>query len=157
MTVASYISSRDTKKLIGIKLLNIIAGNTNKFSGDGTTTSTVLAGQLIKRGNYLINSGYDSTSVSDGVLFAKEIIMKILEKIRVGVTTKKQLFDLAMISTAKDEKISEIVSEAINISGKHGEILIEEGYYENSVLIKTKAFTLNHGAASIDFLEQLDQ
>lgn len=138
-------------------MFNNIAGNTNKFSGDGTTTSTVLAGQLIKRGNYLISSGYDSVSICDGILFAKSIIMKILEKVRFTVTSKKLLFDLAMISTAKDEKISEIVSEAINISGKHGEILIEEGYYEENTLIKTKAFSLNHGAASIEFLEGQEQ
>lgn len=83
--------------------------------------------------------------------------MKILDRVRFTVTSKKHLYDLAMISTARDERISEIVSEAINISGKHGEILIEEGYYEDNTLVKTKAFSLNHGAASSEFLEGLDQ
>lgn len=48
VTVAKHIKLRNRQKNIGCRLLSIIAGNTNEFAGDGTTTATVLAGELSK-------------------------------------------------------------------------------------------------------------
>lgn len=48
VTVAKHINLRKRQQNIGCKLLGLIAGNTNNFAGDGTTTATVLAGQLSK-------------------------------------------------------------------------------------------------------------
>ncbi len=35
---------------IGARLMKKVAGNTNLYAGDGTTTSTLLANELVKRG-----------------------------------------------------------------------------------------------------------
>jgi len=48
VTVAKHIYLRNRQKNIGCRLLSIIAGNTNEYAGDGTTTATVLAGELSK-------------------------------------------------------------------------------------------------------------
>lgn len=48
VTVAKHISLRNRQINIGCRLLNIIAGNTNEYAGDGTTTATVLAGEISK-------------------------------------------------------------------------------------------------------------
>lgn len=48
VTVAKHISLTKRKHNLGCRLLSIIAGNTNEFAGDGTTTATVLAGELSK-------------------------------------------------------------------------------------------------------------
>ena len=48
VTVAKHINLRNRQKNIGCRLLSIIAGNTNEYAGDGTTTATVLAGELSK-------------------------------------------------------------------------------------------------------------
>lgn len=48
VTVAKHINLRKRQQNIGCKLLGLIAGNTNDFAGDGTTTATVLAGELSK-------------------------------------------------------------------------------------------------------------
>jgi len=48
VTVAKHINFRNRQKNIGSRLLSIIAGNTNEYAGDGTTTATVLAGELSK-------------------------------------------------------------------------------------------------------------
>ena len=48
VTVAKHISLRKRNHNIGCKLLSIVAGNTNEYAGDGTTTATVIAGELSK-------------------------------------------------------------------------------------------------------------
>jgi len=48
VTVAKHISLTKRQKNLGCRLLSHIAGNTNEFAGDGTTTATVLAGELSK-------------------------------------------------------------------------------------------------------------
>lgn len=48
VTVAKHINLSKRRENIGCRLLSLIAGNTNEFAGDGTTTSTVLAGELSK-------------------------------------------------------------------------------------------------------------
>jgi hypothetical protein len=48
VTVAKYIKFSSRKKNLGCRLLNSIAGSTNIHAGDGTTTSTVLAAEIVK-------------------------------------------------------------------------------------------------------------
>ncbi len=48
VTVAKYIKFSSRKKNLGCRLLGSIAGNTNTYAGDGTTTSTILAAEIVK-------------------------------------------------------------------------------------------------------------
>jgi TCP-1/cpn60 chaperonin family len=48
VTVAKHIGLSKRHQNIGCRLISIIAGNTNEFAGDGTTTATVIAGELSK-------------------------------------------------------------------------------------------------------------
>ena len=42
------IFEKDRAENLGSKLMKRVAGNTNIFAGDGTTTSTLLANELLK-------------------------------------------------------------------------------------------------------------
>ncbi len=48
VTVAKYIKFSSRKKNLGCRLIGTIAGSTNTYAGDGTTTSTVLAAEIVK-------------------------------------------------------------------------------------------------------------
>ena len=48
VTVAKYIQFSSRRKNLGCRLLGSIAGSTNTYAGDGTTTSTVLAAEIVK-------------------------------------------------------------------------------------------------------------
>lgn len=47
VTVAKYTRLKKRDENIGIRLLSAAAGSTNNFAGDGTTTSCVLAGEIV--------------------------------------------------------------------------------------------------------------
>jgi hypothetical protein len=48
VTVAKHISFGSRKKNLGCRMLSSIAASTNTHAGDGTTTSTVLAAEIVK-------------------------------------------------------------------------------------------------------------
>lgn len=152
VTVAKYTQSKDRLMLIAFNLLSSVSNSSNKFAGDGTTTSLLLTGRLIKRGNSYILSGYDSSNISRGITFAKDIILKIFDKIRISITSKKQLYDLCMITSAKDSDLSNIVSNAIYECGNAGQVIIEESIYEENILIVSNSLNLVYGIADKSLL-----
>ena len=48
VTVAKHTRLSKREENIGVRLLSSAAGSTNKFAGDGTTTSCVLAGEIVR-------------------------------------------------------------------------------------------------------------
>jgi chaperonin GroEL len=48
VTVAKYIKFGSRKKNLGCRLLSSVAASTNVHAGDGTTTSTILASEIVK-------------------------------------------------------------------------------------------------------------
>lgn len=144
VTVARYIDSNDRSFKIGISILNSMAGNTNRFVGDGTTTCAILGSNIIKRGLKLVNSNYDPQKISNGIIICKDLFQLFLKKLKKN-PSKEEIYQLAMITTSGDKEISELVSEAINQAGKDGEILIEEGYFDYSFLVKTDSINFQNG------------
>jgi chaperonin GroEL (HSP60 family) len=48
VTVAKYIKFGSRRKNLGCRILSTSAGSTNVHAGDGTTTSTILAAEIVK-------------------------------------------------------------------------------------------------------------
>ncbi len=48
VTVVKSVFEKDRANDLGAKLVKRVAGNTNLYAGDGTTTSTLLAQHLVK-------------------------------------------------------------------------------------------------------------
>ncbi len=116
------------------KLMVEIAKTQDKEVGDGTTTSVVIAGNLLKKAGDLLDQGIHPTTIIKGYELASTRADMVLEKIgrEVGPKDEEILNKIAMISmgskgigskTEKD-KISKIVVQAITqiaeeSDGKH--------------------------------------
>ncbi len=50
VTVVKSIFEKTRDRDMGAKLLKRVANDTNKFAGDGTTTSTLMTKELVRRG-----------------------------------------------------------------------------------------------------------
>ena len=48
VTVVKSVVEQDRAEDMGARLMKRVAGNTNLYAGDGTTTSTLLANELLK-------------------------------------------------------------------------------------------------------------
>lgn len=133
------------------KMMVEVAKTQNEETGDGTTTSVVLAGELLKKAEELIEQEIHPTIITKGFRIAKEEALKILDEISKPVTledteTLKKVVKTAMSGKAVEssaDKLAEIVISAVRGVAKNidGKILIDK---DDIKLVK------KHGAASED-------
>jgi len=71
--------------------------------GDGTTTSVVVAGELLKRAEDLLDQDLHPTVIVDGYRIASAKALEILDDIAIKVdpTTRRCLKRIATVSTRK--------------------------------------------------------
>lgn len=122
VSIARKINPADPFEKLGADLIKQCAERTNEEAGDGTTTSIVLAHALIEEGNRLIAEGKDPMTVRNLMIEAKNRAIEILKEMSEPV---ENLFDVANISM-ENEKIAQIVSDAVAKAGKFGNVIVEE-------------------------------
>jgi chaperonin GroEL (HSP60 family) len=67
VTIARAIELLDPVENAGAQLIKEVAGKTNDSAGDGTTTASVLARELIKFGLQSVTSGRNPVSIKKGM------------------------------------------------------------------------------------------
>ena len=111
------------------KMLVEVAKTQDAEVGDGTTTSVVLAGELLKKATDLIDANVHPTIIAKGYRMANEKAQEILEKIAMKVSiddtkTLKLIAETAMISkqvNQSKEYFADLVVDAVKtIAVKNG-------------------------------------
>jgi chaperonin GroEL len=151
VTVAKNVQLTARSENIGCRMLSVCSGSTNEYAGDGTTTSTVLAGEIIKRGVALVDIGFHPLDIKRGIDHSLNVFLKELDKNKVRIRNKTDLQNLAMITTNKNKEISEIVSEAILTLGVSSMISLEESPTGDNKLIIYQGMSLTFGMATKEF------
>jgi thermosome len=112
------------------KMMIEVAKTQDDEVGDGTTTSVILAGELLGKAEDLINKNVHPTVIIDGYRKAANKALEIIETISITIepNDKGYLKKVAMTSMASKlvaenrEKLAEIVVEAIlNVAEKVGD------------------------------------
>jgi len=135
VTVANAISLLDPYENIGASLVREAAQRTAAVSGDGTTTSTVLAHEIIKQGEKLIASGHAPIEIIAGMRSALHEVICALQNSRVEITSDR-LVDVATISANGDANLGKIISDAITRVGADGAVSVQEAKgYETSLTV----------------------
>ena len=135
VTVANSISLIDPYENIGASLVREAAQRTAAVSGDGTTTSTVLAHEIIKQGEKLIASGHSTVEIIDGMRQASHDVIDALQESKVDITADR-LVDVATISANGDANLGKIISDAITRVGADGAVSVQEAKgYETSLTV----------------------
>ena len=82
------------------KMLIEVAKTQDEECGDGTTTAIILAGELLKRSQELIDQNVHPTMITEGYRLAAEKAISILEKISdpIKPTDEKRLAQIASTS-----------------------------------------------------------
>ncbi len=95
------------------KMMVEVAKTQNEEVGDGTTTSVVIAGELLKNAENLLEQNIHATVITKGFHKAKEEALKILEEISIPITLddKEMLEKIAL--TAMSGKSVERASTKI--------------------------------------------
>jgi chaperonin GroEL len=135
-TVAKNMFLSDNGEDMGAQLLKQAAARTVVDTGDGTSTSTILAQAIMNAGMKAVADKANPVMLKKGIeLAVKDITAKLAEvSIPVSGDMIKQI---ATISANGDEIVGSLVAEATIAAGENGLVQIENvGAAQSSVLIK---------------------
>ena len=126
VTIAREIEVEDVFQNQGAQLVREVATATNDVAGDGTTTATVLAQQIVRSGLQNVAAGANPLGLKRGIEKAVDQVVEEIGKQSTEISGKEQIARVAAISAADDE-IGDIIADAIDKVGKDGVVNVEEG------------------------------
>jgi chaperonin GroEL len=126
VTIAREIEVEDVFQNQGAQLVREVATATNDVAGDGTTTATVLAQQIVRSGLKNVTAGANPLALKRGIERAVDDVVANIAKQSKDVAGKDQIARVATIS-AGDEEIGDVIADAIEKVGKDGVVNVEEG------------------------------
>ena len=147
MTIAKDVVLSDPFENMGAQIIREVATKTNDVAGDGTTTASVLAQAIVKEGLKNVAAGANPMVLKRGIMKATEVAVEELKKISKEVEDKTAIAQVASIS-ASDEKIGQLISDAMEKVGKDGVITIEEGKAMTTELNVVEGMQFDRGYVS---------
>ena len=125
VSIAREIELEDPFENLGAKLIKEVATKANDVAGDGTTTATILAQNIVKEGLKIVSAGANPIFIKKGIdKAAKEVVRNLKIKAK-KVQSNEEIEQVASIS-AGDEEIGKLIAEAMEKVGETGVITVEE-------------------------------
>jgi chaperonin GroEL len=125
VTIAKEVELDDPWENMGAQLAKEVATKTNDVAGDGTTTATVLARAMVKRGMKNVAAGANPMGLKKGIERAVAVAVEAIMAQAKDVEGKEEIAHVAAISAASPE-IGETIAEALDKVGKDGVVSVEE-------------------------------
>jgi chaperonin GroEL len=155
VTVAREIDLEDPFENLGAQLVKSVATKTNDVAGDGTTTATVLAQAMVKRGLRMVAAGTNPIALGSGIGKAADAVSEALLAAATPVSGKDAIAQVATVSS-RDEQIGDLVGEAMNKVGHDGVVSVEESSTLGTELEFTEGVGFDKGFLSAYFVTDFD-
>ena len=153
VTVAKNIIVDGLIPNLGAQMIKQASLQTADKAGDGTTTSTVLARELITEGLGYLNDGENAVEIKRDIeLAVKEVIDFIKSNISNEITSEEQLKQIATISANNDVEVGELIATAIEKVGQDGIVHIEESKSGETYLETVEGMQFDRGYKSHFFV-----
>jgi len=152
VTIAREVKLECPFEGIGAQVLCEASIKTNTEAGDGTTTSIVIAEQIMCKASRRIALGESSVSIKEGLFAAADFIVSEISKTAKPVETDEQKRAIAINSCANIVD-GTMVAEAISKVGVNGIVTIEENTNGKTTLTFVEGLELACELASPFFCE----
>jgi chaperonin GroEL len=152
VSVARVVELDDDYEQAAVEVLRQAALETEKTSGDGTTTSTVLARAILTAANKHIAAGASSIDVKRGIDLAVSAICERITEMSQPVSSEEEIQHVATVSANGDEAIGTLIASAVDAAGKDGAITIEESRSLETSMDVTEGFQFEGGYVSPQFV-----
>ncbi len=126
VSVAKEIELKDPFENMGAQMVKEVATKTSDNAGDGTTTATVLAEAIFRRGLKNVTSGANPVYIKRGIDKAVAAAVEAIKKQSIPVTDREGVKNVATVSANWETEIGEIIADAMDKVGKDGTITVEE-------------------------------
>ena len=153
VSVARQISKlEDPIEDLGAQLLKQAAIKTADHAGDGTTTSTLLARELVKGGLNRLNDGANAVEIKRGIDAGVKQVLESLKDESEKITSEEQLQQIATVSANNDEEVGKLISRAMEKVGREGVVYIEESKTDETYLEVVEGCQFDRGYKSPYFV-----
>jgi chaperonin GroEL len=125
VTVAKEIELEDPYENMGAQLLKEAATKTNDIAGDGTTTATVLAQNIVNEGLKNVAAGANPMMIKHGIEAGTAALSDKIRSMAVTIDSHAEIASVASIS-AQDASIGNLIADVMDKVGKDGVITVEE-------------------------------
>jgi chaperonin GroEL len=154
----SIMLPADSDESIGANLIKKVAAKTVKDAGDSTTTSTLIAQEVIAEGFKLLAAGYKGSELKVGIDKVVNVVTKKISEMseKIEIDSPK-LQQIAAISGNNNKEIGDMISEAFLKTGKNGVITLENSNTGESYLKIVEGMSIERGYMSPIFITNFDK
>ena len=153
VTVARSILLDNPSEELGVLLIRQAAVTTGNKAGDGTTTSTLLAREIIKNGLTSLDNGENATKIKREIDQATALVVKQLQNnVSEDISEEGQLEQIATISANNDVETGKLIAQAIDKVGLEGVVHIEESKTGDTYLETVEGMQFDRGFKSPYFV-----
>ena len=147
VTIAREIELEDRFENMGAQLVMEVASKTNDIAGDGTTTATLLTQAIAREGMKNVTAGANPVGVRRGIEMATRAAVEALQNLSQPVSSKESIAQVASVSSG-DEKVGELIADAMEKVGQDGVITIEDSQSIETELSVVEVMQFDRGYLS---------
>ena len=152
VTVAKTIILKDPVENLGAQMVKQAAVQTGDIAGDGTTTSTLLAKELIEKGMNNLTQKRNAVAIKKGMEKATKMIINSLKEISTDISSEDQIKQVATISANNDEEVGNLIAAAMDKVGIEGVVTVEESKSYETTLETVEGMQFDRGYKSPYFV-----
>jgi chaperonin GroEL len=153
VTVAKSITLENPIEEVGVQMVKQAAIKTAELAGDGTTTSTLLASEMIKAGLLELSNDRNAVEIKRQMDTAvKQVIGALHDEIKEDISSEEQLKQIATISANNDPEVGELIATAMQKVGREGVVFIEESKNGETYLETVEGMQFDRGYKSPYFV-----
>jgi chaperonin GroEL len=156
VSVAKEIELEDKFENMGAQMVKEVASKANDEAGDGTTTATVLAQNIINEGVKAVAAGMNPMDLKRGIDKAVIAAVAELKALSQPCADTKAIAQVGTISANSDDEIGQIIASAMDKVGKEGVITVEEGQGLANELAVVEGMQFDRGYLSPYFINNAE-
>lgn len=149
VSVAKEVELEDPFENMGAQLVKEAASKTNDIAGDGTTTATLLAQQIVVEGMKNIAAGANPMQMKRGIDKAVTAVVKELGAIKKDLSEDD--WEAVATISAQNPEIGKKIAEALKSVGRDGVVTVEESKGMEFEIDKKEGMQFDKGYASAYF------
>lgn len=150
VTIAKAVQLKDNAEDAGAQLIIQAANKTNDIAGDGTTTTTILAQEMIHKYyemKELHREHINVVQVQKEMVKASEVISDYLKSIAIPVTSIADIERVATISSGSAET-GKLLAQAFDNAGDYGSVIVEDSKTGVNNLVAIQGMKLTNGSVT---------
>jgi chaperonin GroEL len=152
LAISREIELADRFENMGAQLAREVAIKTGEVAGDGTTTATVLAHELVTRGLRATAAGHNPMALKRGIERGVAAAVEALHGMARPIEGSADVERVARVSAGDDAAMGALVAQAIERVGRRGVVTVEDGRGMETTLEVVEGVRFDRGYLSPYFV-----